>query len=60
MTESSQGPARIEDIEKEREASQRVLEEYKTWLDRLEIKKRALDTEVCRLKKGGWWARLFN
>jgi hypothetical protein len=60
MTESSPGLPTIAAIERDREASERKLEEIKVTLDALGTKKRALDIEVCSLKKRGWWARLFN
>jgi hypothetical protein len=60
MTESSQGLPTIAAIEREREASERKLEEIKVTLDALGTKKRALDIEVSSLKKRGWWTRLFN
>jgi molecular chaperone GrpE (heat shock protein) len=60
MTETSQRLSAIDSIERERKANERKLKEVKAELDELETKRLRVKLELNRLRKKGWWGRLFT
>jgi hypothetical protein len=60
MAETREKLTGIEAIERWREASERKLKEVKGELDELETKRLRVKLELNRLRKKGWWGRLFT
>ena len=60
MTDTSPRLTAIASLERQRAASERTLREVKAAFDEMERKRERLKVELARLRKKGWWGRLFS